>query len=233
MSLILTSTAAVGLSRGKVGPFLSGSVPTEKCMGNCRRAIRVPCTSSGFRQLPRNRRENTLGLHTIPLLRPAGSAPSRCQSHGSRVYSYMYSMLARRWLFPIPRPMVVSFGLGKPVGATRCLGLYGGRCVRCDGAGGRGGLRLRRAGRGQLGGDWDVERVRKSPEDAADRPALTYTSCSVWLGGGRRPSGCQPPFLGRDSPLFHIPIAVLGISSGFRRSSPARAAGRVAVDCLG
>ena len=72
----------------------------------------------------------------------------------------------------------------------------------------RGGLRLRRAGRGQLGGDWDVERVRESPEDAADRPALTYTSCSVWLGGGRRPSGCQPPFLGRDSPSFHIPIAV-------------------------
>ena len=57
-------------------------------MGNCRRAVRVPCTSSGFRQLPRNRRENTLGLHTIPLLRPAGSAPSRCQSHGSRVYMY-------------------------------------------------------------------------------------------------------------------------------------------------
>ena len=65
----------VGLSRGKVGPFLSGSVPTEKCMGNCRRAIRVPCTSSEFRQLPRNRRENTLGLHTIALFRPAGSAP--------------------------------------------------------------------------------------------------------------------------------------------------------------
>ena len=78
----------IGLSRGKVVTFLSGSVPTEKCMGNCRRAVRVPCTSSGFRQLPRNRRENTLGLHTIPLLRPAGSAPSRCQSHGSRVYMY-------------------------------------------------------------------------------------------------------------------------------------------------
>ena len=72
----------------------------------------------------------------------------------------------------------------------------------------RGGLRLRRAGRGQLGGDWDVERVRESPEDAADRPALTYTSCSVWLGGGRRPSGCQPPFLGRDSPSIHTSIAV-------------------------
>ena len=83
----------VGLSRGKVGTFLSGSVPTEKRMGNCRRAVRVPCTSSGFRQLPRNRRENTLGLHTIPLLRPAGSAPSRCQSHGSRVY--MYSIVLR------------------------------------------------------------------------------------------------------------------------------------------
>ena len=81
----------VGLSRGKVEVFLSGSVPTEKRMGNCRRAVRVPCTSSGFRQLPRNRRENTLGLHTIALLRPAGSAPSRCQSHGSRVY--MYSIL--------------------------------------------------------------------------------------------------------------------------------------------
>jgi hypothetical protein len=27
-------------------------------------------------------------IHTIPLLRPAGSAPSRCQSHGSRVYMY-------------------------------------------------------------------------------------------------------------------------------------------------
>ena len=24
---------------------------------------------------------------------------------------------------------------------------------------------------------------------------LTCTCCSVWLGGGRRPSGCQPPFL--------------------------------------
>jgi hypothetical protein len=60
-SLILMSTT-VGLSRGKVGPFLSGSVPTEKCMGNCRRAIGVPCISSGFRQLPLNRRENTLGL---------------------------------------------------------------------------------------------------------------------------------------------------------------------------
>jgi hypothetical protein len=78
----------VGLSRGKVVTFLSGSVPTEKCMGNCRRAVRVPCTSSGFRQLPRNRRENTLGLHTIALFRPARSAPSRCQSHGSRVYMY-------------------------------------------------------------------------------------------------------------------------------------------------
>eukprot|EP01047_Picozoa_sp_COSAG01_P090517 COSAG01_NODE_22344_length_858_cov_6.130263_1_plen_49_part_01 len=32
----------VGLSRGKVVTFLSGSVPTEKCMGNCRRAVRVP-----------------------------------------------------------------------------------------------------------------------------------------------------------------------------------------------
>jgi hypothetical protein len=87
--LSLLDLVLVGLSRGKVALFLSGSVPTEKCMGSCRRAIRVPCTSSGFRQLPRNRRENTLGLHTIPLLRPAGSAPSRCQSHGSRVYSYI------------------------------------------------------------------------------------------------------------------------------------------------
>eukprot|EP01047_Picozoa_sp_COSAG01_P035730 COSAG01_NODE_2758_length_7121_cov_64.907434_2_plen_210_part_00 len=34
-------------------------------MGNCRRAVRVPCTSSGFRQLPRNRRENTLGLQLL------------------------------------------------------------------------------------------------------------------------------------------------------------------------
>jgi predicted glycosyltransferase len=36
----------------------------EKCMGNCRRAIRVPCTSSGFEQPPRNQRENTLGIHS-------------------------------------------------------------------------------------------------------------------------------------------------------------------------
>jgi hypothetical protein len=73
---------------------------------------------------------------------------------------------------------------------------------------------LWRARRGQLGGEWDVERVRESPEDAAGRSALTYTSCSVWLGGGRRPSGCQPPFLGRDSPSFHIPIAVWRTEAG-------------------
>ena len=86
---------SVGLSRGKVEVFLSGSVPTEKCMGNCRRAIRVPCTSSGFRQLPRNRRENTLGLHMIALFRPAGSAPSICQSHGSRVYNMFMGVYIR------------------------------------------------------------------------------------------------------------------------------------------
>ena len=41
-------------------------------------------------------------------------------------------------------------------------------------------------------------RVRESPEDAAGRSAPSCTCCYVWLGGGRRPSGCQPtyPILG-------------------------------------
>jgi hypothetical protein len=38
--------------------------------------------------------------------------------------------------------------------------------------------------------------------------SLTCTCCSVWLGGGRRPSGCQPPFLGRDSPSIYTSTAV-------------------------
>jgi hypothetical protein len=51
---------------------------------------------------------------------------------------------------------------------------------------------LWRARRGQLGGEWDVERVRESPEDAAGRSALILFGWVV--GGGLR--AANPHFSG-------------------------------------
>ena len=81
----------VGLSRGKVALFLSGSVPTEKCMGNCRR-YRAPHQDFGScREIGAKTHWGSIRSHFCarPAPRPADAkatvAECTCTVYGTRV----------------------------------------------------------------------------------------------------------------------------------------------------